>query len=407
MPEPINEIRILRIINRLNIGGPTYNATFLSKFLPAPFKTLLVAGQKEDNEASSEFILEKYDVKAHKIKDMVRTPGIWGDLKSLLQIIKLIQEYKPHIVHTHAAKAGILGRIAAFICRTPIIIHTFHGHTFEGYFSKTISKIVILIERCLALITTKIIAISEVQKLDLSSKFNVCRATKIQVIPLGLDLNPFLNPDIQARPVFRKQWGIEENTLALGIVGRLVPIKNHKLFLDSFQYWKANSNQAIKAIIIGDGELKEDLINHCQLLNLKVYSGEPNENLHSADVVFTSWITDIANALPGLDMLCLSSDNEGTPVSLIEAQAAGLTILTTDVGGIKDCTLPGISAILIEKNNLKEYSEQGLELIDNSEKRIHLSNGARDFIENHYHYTRLIKDFKELYTQLLQQKSIL
>ncbi|MEO6169125.1 MAG: glycosyltransferase, partial [Chitinophagales bacterium] len=183
--------KILRIINRLNLGGPTFNAAYLSKFLAPEFETMLVAGMIDETEESSAFITKEMELKPVYIPQMFREINPLKDRNAYLQLKKLIREFKPDIVHTHAAKAGTLGRLAARACNVPVIVHTFHGHVFHSYFPAWKTNMFIRIERYLATKSTRIIAISNKQKEELANEYNICAPGKIEVIPLGFNLEKF------------------------------------------------------------------------------------------------------------------------------------------------------------------------------------------------------------------------
>jgi len=183
--------RILRIINRFNIGGPTYNAAYLSKYLSSDFETLLVAGEKDETEDSSQFILQELGLKPIIIPEMKREINLKNDRIAYKKIKEIIADFKPDIVHTHASKAGALGRLAAYKMKVPVILHTFHGHVFHSYFGKAKTKMYKTIERNLARKSTKIIAISDIQKIELSKIHNITKPNNINVIPLGFDLIKF------------------------------------------------------------------------------------------------------------------------------------------------------------------------------------------------------------------------
>ena len=183
--------RVLRIINRLNLGGPTYNASYLSKYLPEEYETMLVSGMKDDSEASSEFIVQSMGLEPVYIKNMHRSLHPIKDYKAYKEIRKIIREFKPDIVHTHAAKPGAVGRLAAHHEKVPVILHTFHGHVFHSYFGKVKTGIFLRIERFMAKRSTRIIAISPKQKEELSKEFRICPEEKIETIPLGFDLDRF------------------------------------------------------------------------------------------------------------------------------------------------------------------------------------------------------------------------
>ena len=227
----MKKIKILRILNRLSLGGPTYNVVFLTKFISNKFETLLVVGKKMKNEESSEFILEKYNCKYNAISSMSRKISILNDILSLIEIVKIIIKYKPDIVHTHAAKSGFLGRFACFFFPKIIVFHTFHGHVFHSYFNKFISKIFILLEKILALRTSKIITISKNQKDEICNKFKIADQKKFEIINLAIDIeNLKYNLNLEKED-FKKKYSIT-NQITIGIVGRLTNIKNQKYFID-------------------------------------------------------------------------------------------------------------------------------------------------------------------------------
>jgi glycosyltransferase involved in cell wall biosynthesis len=393
------KIKVLRIINRFNLGGPTYNAAYLTKYLEPEFETLLVGGVKYEEEESSEFILEKLGVKPIIIPEMQRSISFSADKKAYQKIKKIIQEFKPDIVHTHASKAGTLGRLAASKCKVPIIIHTFHGHVFHSYFGKTKTLFYKNIERHLAKKSTKIIAISDIQKQELWKDHGICKAEKLAVIPLGFDLSKFQENLEEKRMSFRSKYKIEADEIAIGIVGRLVPIKNHQLFINSINNVKKTTSKKIRAFIIGDGEEKEQLIELLKRIDLDYV--EWNKNAQSASVTLTSWIKDIDWANAGLDIIALTSLNEGTPVSLIEAQAANKPIVTTNVGGVENIVLKNETAFITESDNLDQFSKALTQLVENDDLRKKMSEKGWSFVQEKFSYNRLTKDMKTLYLSLL------
>jgi glycosyltransferase involved in cell wall biosynthesis len=229
------KIKVLRIINRFNIGGPTYNATFLTRYISDDFETLLVGGLPDEGEKDSLHVLEEYGVKPRLIEEMKRQPNFQSDRKAYLKIKEIIREFNPDIVHTHASKAGALGRRAAVSMKVPVVVHTFHGHVFHSYFGKFKTYLFKTIERRLARKSTGIIAISSLQKNELSKDHKICSAKKITVIPLGFDLNKFYDDLDFKRNETRKSFEIADDEIAVAIVGRLAPIKNHDLFLEEFR----------------------------------------------------------------------------------------------------------------------------------------------------------------------------
>lgn len=386
--------KVLRIINRFNIGGPTYNATFLTKYLDEEYETLLIGGNPEKGESDSLHILKEYGLNPLLIDEMQRIPSFKSDRAAYKKIKEIIKEYKPDIVHTHAAKAGALGRKAAFACKVPVVIHTFHGHVFHSYFGRVKTMIFKFIERRLAKKSDGIIAISEIQKKELSEIHKICPASKINVIPLGFDLEKFHINRAENRKVTREKFKIEENEVAITIVGRLAPIKNHALFLDVIEQVLQKTSKKIRVFIVGDGEEKQKIKNRVKELNSKANN----------KIEMTSWIKNIGEFNAGMDILCLTSDNEGTPVSLIEAQAGNLPVITTDVGGVRDVVLNGETGWIVSKNNVSEFSEKLLLLIEDESERNRLSQNGWEFVKEKFHYTTLVKNMEEYYKFLLNNK---
>ena len=392
--------RILRILNRFNLGGPTYNAAYLSKYMPSEFETLLIGGQKAESEASSLHITEDLGLDPIVIPTMLRELNPKKDYESYLKIKEIIADFKPDIVHTHASKAGALGRLAAINSDVPHLVHTFHGHVFHGYFNPVKTKMYKTVERYLAKKTDRIVTISNIQKTELGVEHRICPLDKIEVIPLGFDLDRFQVNQEENRNTFRIKYQLKEDTVAIGIIGRLVPIKNHELFLKGIQFIKKNSKIKIQAFIIGDGESRNTIEEQAKKLGLS-FDNKANTGV---DILFTSWIKKVDAALSGLDLVALTSLNEGTPVSLIEAQAAEKAIVTTNVGGIENVVLPNKSALLSEIDDENGFCENLIKLVDDSIMRMEFSKAGKDFVFSNFHYNRLVKDTSELYHKILDKQ---
>jgi len=387
--------KILRIINRFNLGGPTYNAAYLTKYLEPDYETLLIGGQHDESEKSSMHILDNLGLKPIIIPEMQRSLNPYKDQIAFKKIQNIIKEFKPDIVHTHAAKAGALGRRAAYKMGVNQIYHTFHGHVFHSYFGNFKTRIFKEIEKNLAKKSTKIIAISEIQKSELSKIHKICPENKIEVIPLGFDLERFNTDKDSKRKEFRKKWNLKENEIAIGIIGRLVPIKNHKFFIDAVQEVLKNSKVPIRAFIVGDGEEKQNIINYIKNKNLDF-----SLNYNPATFHLTSWIKEIDRVNSGMDIICLTSLNEGTPVSLIEAQASGKPIVSTKTGGIENIVLENKTALLSEKNDLHNFSKNLLSLVNDSNKRKLFSKFGLEKSKD-FHYDQLVNNIKNLYEDKL------
>ena len=387
--------KILRIINRFNLGGPTYNAAYLTKYLEGEYETLLIGGNHEKSEKSSMHILENLGINPIIIPEMQRSINPVLDRIALKKIRKIIEDFKPDIVHTHAAKAGALGRKAAYNAGVKQIYHTFHGHIFHSYFGKIKTEIYKKIERDFAKKTTKIIAISPIQKEELSKVHKICKPEKIEIIPLGFDLSKFYENKVAKREKFRKKWNIKESEVAIGIIGRLVPIKNHQFFIKAINQVMSSSVIPIRVFIVGDGDEKENIIKNIKELNIDF-----NTNGNAATIQLTSWIKEIDEVNAGMDIICLCSLNEGTPVSLIEAQASGKPIVTTRTGGIENIVIENKTALISEIDNIDLFVENLISLIKSKKKREEFTDlGIKKSYE--FDYNILIKNIKKLYEHLL------
>jgi glycosyltransferase involved in cell wall biosynthesis len=382
-------IKVLRIINRFNIGGPTYNAAYLSRYLGADFQTLLIGGERDSTEESSEYILKEMGQDYRILPEMRRSINLLRDWSAYRKLKALIRDFRPDIVHTHAAKAGALGRRAAFACGVPVTVHTFHGHVFHSYFGRLRTGMYKSVERKLAQRTSAIIAISEKQKEELTTIHRICDPGKVHVIPLGFDLDRFHADGEARRKAFRERYGLAEGTVAIGIIGRLVPVKNHRLFIEALAHVKRSSGIPFKGFIVGDGEERGRLERLVHERGLQ------------QDVVFTSWEKQADRVYPGLDIVCLTSFNEGTPVSLIEAQAAGKPIVSTQVGGVENIVLPGANALLAPAGSDPVFFDHLLTLVNDPHLRKRMSEKGWDHVKDKFHYQRLVRDTKALYQQLL------
>jgi glycosyltransferase involved in cell wall biosynthesis len=397
--------RILRIINRFNLGGPTYNAAYLSRYMPSEFETMLVGGEKDDSEDSSEFIVKNLGLNPIIIPEMKREIDLRNDFEAYRKMQQIIKDFKPDIVHTHASKAGTIGRLAASNMKVPVIIHTFHGHVFHSYFGKMKTVMYKNIERNLARKSSRIIAISEKQKAELCLIHRICKPEKIKVIPLGFDLSRFTEDMNEKRFNFRSRYMLDDDEIAIGIIGRLVPVKNHRLFLEAAKIVLEKTNKKLRFFIIGDGEDRLRIEANARDLGIPFIDAMTQTG--KAPLTFTSWIKDIDVANAGLDVVALTSLNEGTPVSLIEAQAANKPIVSTNVGGIENVVIEGVTALLANsKTDASKFAELILDLTENDEKRNTFGSVGWEHVKNRFHYTRLIRDMSELYYEMLESPVI-
>jgi glycosyltransferase involved in cell wall biosynthesis len=380
--------KILRILNRLNVGGPTYNVANLSKYLSNDFDTQVLAGFKEPDEASSEYLLKDLNIPYQIVPNMHRAISPAKDYKAYQFILNEMNRLKPDILHTHAAKAGALGRFAAINAKQKpkAILHTYHGNVFDGYFSPMKTKIILGIERYLATRSDAIVSISETQKKDLVEKYRIAPADKIHVIPLGFDLTKFQTDQAVKRKLFRDSYSISDDTVVISITGRLASVKNHSLFIEALSLIKNKTTLPFLVFVVGDGELMEKTQ---QLAKEK-----------GLQIIFTSWRKDIDYINAGSDIVALSSINEGTPVSIIEAMAAEKAVLCTNVGGVADVVKHEQNGLLSSLDP-QDFADQLFRLINNSSLRNSLSQNAAQHVSQQFSYHRLVNDMGKLYNQLL------
>lgn len=400
-------MKIVRIIARLNVGGPARHVVWLTKNLQdGEFQTVLLTGTVPDGEENMSYFAEENGVAPVFIPEMSRELSA-KDIVSLWKIFRQIALEKPDVIHTHTAKAGTVGRLAGFFYRWFLwkrvkIVHTFHGHVFHSYYGKRKTAIFLLIERTLARLTDKIIVISEQQKAEICEKFKVGREDQFQIVPLGIDLAPFENADAK-KHILREEIGAQPDEILVGFVGRLTEIKNIPLLLKAAKIYKERKTPEtpkLKFVIIGDGHLRESLEAEAAKLEINdevLFLG----NRHDADVFYA-----------GLDIVALVSLNEGTPLSLIEAMANGKTFVSTAVGGVIDLLGAGVE----EKPNFK-VAERGIGIASEDadalfDALIHLAgdenlrktlgaNGG-EFVRNNYSKERLTADIINLYRDLSQ-----
>jgi len=386
-----NKKKIIRIITRLNIGGPAIHTILLSEaFDNGLFSTRLVIGKPESGEGDMAYLAKEKRINPEYLPELTRKIG-FHDVKAFFKLFKLIKKEKPDIVHTHTAKAGALGRVAAFLAGVPVRIHTFHGHVFDGYFSPLKAKFFIMIEKFLGLFTTKTIVVSDRVWKEVVEDFKIVPPKKCVVIKLGFELDKFLESN-KHKGYLRKKINVDNDTMLVGIVGRLVPIKNHEMFFNvASELLKDSTIPKIKFVVIGDGE---------RAGYLKDYVAK--KGLENA-VIFCSWINDIEKAYADLDIVALTSLNEGTPVSLIEAMASGRPVISTDVGGVRDIVREGYNGLLVKSEDVKEFSDKLKSLINDREKRTELGANGRSFASGTYNKERLVGDIEDLYKSYFPQ----
>jgi glycosyltransferase involved in cell wall biosynthesis len=404
--------RVVRIIARLNVGGPAKHVVWLTSGLEdAGYRSLLVAGTVPEGEEDMSYFADRAGVKPLYIPEMSREIS-FKDAVTTWKLFRLLLREKPEIVHTHTAKAGTVGRVAGFLYRwlTPGVfigrprpckfVHTYHGHVFHSYYGRLRTQMFLTIERVLArLVTDRIVVVSEQQRQEINESFSVGKAGQFRVVRLGLELGIFAD-HANRRALFRNELGISDDTVLVGIVGRLTEIKNHEMFLESVA--RLNRERA-QFVIIGDGSLRESLESKARSLGIE------------KDVIFAGGRKDPEYFYAALDIVALTSRNEGTPLTLIEAMANARPVIATSVGGVVD--LLG----RVHETGVYDVCERGLSvrpydvdafatglgrLIEDTSLQDELGRRGFEFVDRNYRKERLLEDIKNLYGELLNRERV-
>ncbi|HEY8461043.1 MAG TPA: glycosyltransferase family 4 protein [Blastocatellia bacterium] len=401
----VERIRVVRIIDRLNVGGPAKHVTWLTAGLdPERFETTLITGVVPEGEGDMGYFARAAGVEPLLIKEMSRELSP-GDVVAAFKILRALFRLKPHIVHTHKAKAGAVGRVAAAVYKwlTPSalrlrprrlgVIHTYHGHIFHSYYGAAKTRLFVAIERALArFCADRIIAISERQRDEISRAFKVGRDEQFTVIPLGIDFSEIDS----RRGRLRKEIGAGAGDVLVGVVGRLCEVKNHAMLIESAAKLKS---AAAFFVIVGDGHLRADLEAKAQAAGL------------NGRVAFTGFRSDAASLYADFDVAALTSLNEGTPLTLIEAMACGCALAATEVGGVADLmgrrreSLDGFTVwdhgVTAPSRDAEAFASGLKYLIERPELRRQMGERGRAFVLSKLSKERLISDIENLYRDLI------
>lgn len=396
--------RLLIITNRITIGGPASVVVNLANDLKDSYEIKIAGGKPEPDEYLMDNVWKKQELNYTWLPSMKRNIKLFRDIKTLMEMDRLIREFRPHIVHTNASKPGFAGRIIAKKNRVPVIVHTFHGHVFHSYFNKTISRLFLLIERVSALISTRIITISDTQYKDITENYKIAKPSRTVVIPVGINPEIFQNKKEEKRLAFRSKNIIKKETIAIGIISRLVPVKNLPFFIELANKLKHSSPIPFRFFVIGDGEKRSSFEKQAKDRGLTISTMEHQKA--EADITFFSWYLDITEALAGLDIVCQTSRNEGTPLSLIEAQAAMTPVVSTDAGGVKDCMIHGDTGFIVPQDALGSYVEAVIKLASDEELRNKMGTNGYNFVKQNFSLKQMGWQTQKLYDHLLQLKNI-
>ena len=383
-PKPANPIRVMRIIARMNVGGPAVQVSGLMRgFNSTEFDHRLYTGYCASDEADYLDTVAT-DVNAIRIQGFGRRVSLGGDIKAFMKLVKEIRTFKPHVIHTHTAKAGFLGRIASIVSlRRSIRVHTFHGHLLNGYFGSFKRSLVVIAEKFLALFTHELLAVGDKVRQDLLNA-GIGSKDKFGLMPPGLGIGS-LSPKSDSQRVL----GLPSDRLQCVFIGRVTQIKRPDRFLDVVSEIKKRGVE-LDFFIAGDGELLE----MCR------------ERIKKEDLPVTvlGWQSDIERVLSAADIVVLTSDNEGTPLSLIQAGMAGLPVVTTNVGSVPEVVLDGVTGI-ITALDVEKIADALEKLVTDKGLRTQYGVAAQKFTLSHFGVQRLVSDHEELYKKLIASRA--
>jgi glycosyltransferase involved in cell wall biosynthesis len=376
-------VKIVRIIARLNVGGPALHVILLSSRLRAAgHETILVKGTEAPSEGDLLHLARELDVRPVVVPQLGREIRWWDDVVAFWKLLVLIRRERPDVVHTHTAKAGMLGRVAAWLAGVPLVVHTFHGHVFHGYFSPLRTRVFVAIERWLARRTHRLVAVSARVR-DEVLAHGVGRPERFHVVPVGLDLRRFAECDPQ-RGELRAELGLSPEAPLVGIVARLVPIKRHEVFLAAAAA-VLRQRPACRFVVVGDGERRRALEEQARDLGI------------AEGVLFLGWRRDLERIYADLDLAVLTSANEGSPVSLIEAMAAGVAGVGPRVGGVPDVIDDGTTGVIVPPGDAAAVAGTIVRLLADVELRQKMGAAARERALRRYGADRLVADIAALY----------
>jgi len=385
--------RVLRIIARMNVGGPSHHVSILSEQLDSRgYKTKLVCGSVGPGEASAEHLATDRGVPLTKLAALSPEIRPLADARALLELVRIVRRFRPDIVHTHTAKAGFVGRLAARLALRPRpkIVHTYHGHVLEGYFGRVKTGIYRLLERLLARPTDVLIGVSQSTVDDLV-RLRIAPPERFRVVPLGLELRPFFElpdtPDPDAP--LRRAAGVREGEILAGFAGRLVPIKRVDVALEALARARA-AGAPVRLLVAGDGELRGALEERAVALGVA----------HA--VHFAGFIDDMPALVAACDLALLTSENEGTPVAIIEAAAGARPAIATDVGGIRSVVTAETGSVR-PAGDVEGLAADLVELASDGELRGRLGRAARMHVAERFDASRLVGDIDDLYRELLRR----
>lgn len=384
-------VRVARLVTRLSVGGVAHHITNLMCGLDRTrYEQRLICGLEPPGEQSMRQYLQTRGPIPSLIPQLIGNPRLnSSDVLAFVQILKLLRRDQPLIVHTHTSKVGLLGRIAARLAGVPIIVHTFHGLVLKDHYGPAKTRALRAVERWLSGFSDRLIAICEENRKDLMA-YGIATREKIELIPLGLELERFINSH-ERRGSLRRELGLPSDCKLIGIVGRIAPIKNHRLFLDALALMLARQ-PAVYGVVVGDGDLRPAVERYARELGI------------GTKVYFLGWWHDLPQVYADLDVVMISSNNEGTPVTAIEAMAAGRPVVATKVGGLPDLICDGETGYLVAPGNAEQMASAADSVLQGGDTIARVARNGREAVKDRFSAARLVADIDLLYQRLLAEK---
>lgn len=382
--------RVYHVIARLNIGGPAVHVSLLASRLPAPYDPVVLTGEVGPDEGDMAYYARDRGVEPLVVGGLGRDLKPLRDLALVWRLYRVFSSERPVIVHTHTAKAGAVGRLAAWLAGVPVIVHTFHGHVLKGYFGPLKTRVFGAIERALARVTDCIVTLGEHQRAEILS-LGIGRPDAVVAIPLGLDLDAMFG--LARTGALQRELGLAPETPLVGIIARLVPIKGHEDFVAAARE-VCQRDARVHFAIVGDGERRAEL-------EARVAAQGLTGRVH-----FLGWRRDLLPVYADLDVVVLCSKNEGLPTALIEAQAAGLPVIATPVGSVAEIVEEGVTGYLVPVGDIPGLAGQVLALAGDPAAARAMGARGRERMRSRFGVDRLVGDMDRLYTRLLERKGV-
>lgn len=385
----MSRARVLHVTTRLNVGGiATQVFGYCAGLQKLGYDVELVTGHIEAHEKDATAFLGAPPCTTHTVRDLGRAVDAFGDLRALRETRRVMRRFRPDVVHTHAAKAGTIGRAAAVSARVPVRVHSFHGHVFHGYFRPIVSRGVVMFERQMARVTSAVAVPGESQRREMADRFRIAPDGKIVVTPYGVDLTLYdARPD---RQEVRRAFGLGA-PYVIGAIGRMAPVKNQTLLVEAFAALRA-ARADVELLLVGDGECRGALERQVIALGLQ------------EAVRFRTWEPDLSRVYAALDVLVISSLNEGMPVAALEAMASGVAVVSTAVGGVVDLVTDSKTGWLVPSGDRAALATALESALDDT-TRSAVAARARAYVRDRHSFDRATETLAAIYDRLLRTRS--